>query len=266
MLAPCCSCPTARSSRAYHRRHRSWTSVAHAGVGVGGSPSWSTLSGSTAFIPQHREWQPGQAQIAAAGGADRRSANNAARPMHQSREAHLAAWPHHSPEGGHNPYRGSVPLLLQVVADCQRLNAVLSGGLAGHTAPYVAQLWGALLRCAHRQASDPEVHLLRDEERCRASTATATLCLQSAWLPPSRHVHDQLSPLPVERSSTCWNTRSSTLAVTRPGPKLTSWTQPLTAKSTPCRYAIGPANRRRASSSTSSATDAIALPYPVVLS
>jgi hypothetical protein len=35
----------------------------------------------------------------AGGGADRRSAKNAHRPMDQSREAHLAAWPLHSPEG-----------------------------------------------------------------------------------------------------------------------------------------------------------------------
>jgi Uncharacterized conserved protein (DUF2203) len=43
----------------------------------------------------------GQAEIAAAGGAGRKSAKNADRPMHQSREAHHSAWPHHSPEGGH---------------------------------------------------------------------------------------------------------------------------------------------------------------------
>jgi hypothetical protein len=42
----------------------------------------------------------GPAYDTAAGGADRRSAKNAARPMNQSREAHLAAWPLHSPEGG----------------------------------------------------------------------------------------------------------------------------------------------------------------------
>ena len=48
----------------------------------------------------HSEWQPGQAEIAAAGGADRRSAKNADRPMNQSREAHHSAWPLHSPEGG----------------------------------------------------------------------------------------------------------------------------------------------------------------------
>jgi len=33
-------------------------------------------------------WQPGQAEIAAAGGAGRRHAKNAARPLNQSREAH----------------------------------------------------------------------------------------------------------------------------------------------------------------------------------
>src|SRR5829696_3107626 len=48
----------------------------------------------------HREWQSGQAEIAAEGGADQRSAKNAARPMNQSREAHRSAWPLHSPEGG----------------------------------------------------------------------------------------------------------------------------------------------------------------------
>jgi hypothetical protein len=42
----------------------------------------------------------GRREIAAAGGADRRSAKNADRPLNQSREAHLAAWPLHSPRGG----------------------------------------------------------------------------------------------------------------------------------------------------------------------
>jgi hypothetical protein len=37
------------------------------------------------------KWQPGQARIAAGGGADRRSAKIAAAPMDQSREALLAA-------------------------------------------------------------------------------------------------------------------------------------------------------------------------------
>jgi hypothetical protein len=51
-------------------------------------------------LQDHFEWQPGQAQIAATGGADRRSAKNAAAPMNQSREAHHAARPLHPPEGG----------------------------------------------------------------------------------------------------------------------------------------------------------------------
>jgi hypothetical protein len=38
-------------------------------------------------------------EIAAAGGADQRSAQNAAAPMDQSREAHHPARPLHSPEG-----------------------------------------------------------------------------------------------------------------------------------------------------------------------
>jgi hypothetical protein len=40
------------------------------------------------------------AEIAAEGGADRRSAKNADAPMNQSREAHHSARPHHSPRGG----------------------------------------------------------------------------------------------------------------------------------------------------------------------
>jgi hypothetical protein len=52
------------------------------------------------LLRHHPEWQPRQLEIAAAGGADRRSAKNADRPMNQSREAHLAAWPLHSPRGG----------------------------------------------------------------------------------------------------------------------------------------------------------------------
>ena len=50
-------------------------------------------------MPYHPGWPPGQVGIAAAGGADRRSAKNAAAPMDQSREAHHAARPLHSPEG-----------------------------------------------------------------------------------------------------------------------------------------------------------------------
>jgi hypothetical protein len=48
---------------------------------------------------RHPTWRYGQHLIAAAGSADRRSAKNAAAPMDQSREALLAARPHHSPEG-----------------------------------------------------------------------------------------------------------------------------------------------------------------------
>src|SRR5829696_5587455 len=47
----------------------------------------------------HDEWQPAPAWVAAAGGAGRRSAKNADRPINQSREAHHPAWPLHSPEG-----------------------------------------------------------------------------------------------------------------------------------------------------------------------
>ena len=50
-------------------------------------------------VPGHLEWQPGWVEIAAGGGADRRSAKIAAAPMDQSREAHHPARPHHAPEG-----------------------------------------------------------------------------------------------------------------------------------------------------------------------
>jgi hypothetical protein len=49
----------------------------------------------------HPAWQPGQAEIAAAGGADRRSAKNAAAPMDQSREAHPCGAAAPLPRGGH---------------------------------------------------------------------------------------------------------------------------------------------------------------------
>ncbi len=48
----------------------------------------------------HREWQPGQAWTAAAGGADRRSAKNAAAPLNQSREAHPLGAAAPLPRGG----------------------------------------------------------------------------------------------------------------------------------------------------------------------
>jgi hypothetical protein len=53
------------------------------------------------FVRPHPTWHSRQAEIAAVGGADRRSAKNADAPLNQSREAHLAARPLHSPEGAH---------------------------------------------------------------------------------------------------------------------------------------------------------------------
>ena len=51
------------------------------------------------FMPHHHAWQLGQTPIAAVGGADLRSVQGADAPLNQSREAHHAAWPLHSPEG-----------------------------------------------------------------------------------------------------------------------------------------------------------------------
>ena len=83
--------------------------------------------------PYHRAWQPGQAWIAAEGGAGRRHAKNAARPMNQSREAHpLRPGRSTPPEGGHGSHGGRVPAVpFQVVADYRRLSAVPAAGRAG---------------------------------------------------------------------------------------------------------------------------------------
>ena len=54
--------------------------------------------------------------------------------MHQSREAHHPARPHHSPEGGHEPTSAELRQLLQVVADYTRVNA-MKRGLRGGNLP-----------------------------------------------------------------------------------------------------------------------------------
>jgi len=82
------------------------------------------LRPATPLIPHHPTWQPGQAQIAAEGGAGRKPPKGADAPLDQSREAHHSARPLHSLRGG--------PVLLQVVADYQRLNVVQAAGRAGH--------------------------------------------------------------------------------------------------------------------------------------
>jgi hypothetical protein len=51
--------------------------------------------------------------------------------MNQSREAHNSAWPLHSPVGGHECDGGQVRLLVQVVADYGRVNAVWGAGRGG---------------------------------------------------------------------------------------------------------------------------------------
>jgi hypothetical protein len=71
------------------------------------------------------------------------------------------------------------------------------------TAALLMGSWVQLRCAAPTVRCGPDVQRRWDQVRCRVSTATATLCLHGARLSPSRHVHDQLSPLPVERSSTC---------------------------------------------------------------
>jgi hypothetical protein len=56
-----------------------------------------------AVAVHHPKWQPGQAEMAADGGADRRSAKNAARPLNQSREAHPLGLSAPLPEGASRP-------------------------------------------------------------------------------------------------------------------------------------------------------------------
>ena len=69
--------------------------------------------------------------IAAEGGADCRSAKNAARPMNQSGEAHPLGAAAPLPEGASRHGRLVLALLLEVVADYRRPNAVLTAGRTG---------------------------------------------------------------------------------------------------------------------------------------
>src|SRR5512132_1732314 len=54
---------------------------------------------SDGLVMPYHPGRPGQAEIAAVGGAGRGRPEGAAAPLNQSREALLAAWPLHSPEG-----------------------------------------------------------------------------------------------------------------------------------------------------------------------
>ena len=65
--------------------------------------SGASEASTKAFPHYHRKWRPGQAEIAAAGARTAGPPKGAAAPMDQSREAHLAAWPLYSPEGGQKP-------------------------------------------------------------------------------------------------------------------------------------------------------------------
>jgi hypothetical protein len=47
----------------------------------------------------HGQWQPGQAEMPPKAAPAEGRPKGADAPMNQSREAHLAAWPLHSPEG-----------------------------------------------------------------------------------------------------------------------------------------------------------------------
>src|SRR5215211_6113683 len=63
----------------------------------------------TAIVQYDRGWQPDQAETVAGGGADRRSAKNADRPLNQSREAHPLGLAAPLPRGGAESDAGSAP-------------------------------------------------------------------------------------------------------------------------------------------------------------
>jgi hypothetical protein len=74
-------------------------------------------------VLRHLEWQPGQTETAAEGGAGQRSVKNAAATKQQTREALHSPRPLLSPKG---------PALLQVVADYKRVSAVQLADHASH--------------------------------------------------------------------------------------------------------------------------------------
>jgi hypothetical protein len=94
-------------------------------------PSCPGRSGVEPLACDHPGWQPGQAEMAAAGGAGRRSAKTADRPLNQSREAHpfglSAPLP---PRGAMNSTPAQRRRLLEVVANYTRLSAVRAAGCA----------------------------------------------------------------------------------------------------------------------------------------
>ena len=65
------------------------------------APKRTRRTGTARSCPSTLGGDQGRLEIAAAGGADRRSAKNAARPMNQTREAHLAARPLQPPSGAY---------------------------------------------------------------------------------------------------------------------------------------------------------------------
>ena len=75
--------------------------VAYAARVCFGLGKWTAEPG----LPSHPAWYPNWAWIAATGGADRRSAKNAAGLKHQSCEAHHMARPRSTPRGAYSPGR-----------------------------------------------------------------------------------------------------------------------------------------------------------------
>jgi hypothetical protein len=101
---------------------------------------------STVFMRYHLEWQPSPAEIAAEGGADRRSAKIAAAPMGQSREAHYSARPHLSPKGGQSPavFAGDWPPAGALA--CGNTDAEGEVGYAGRVRRVLRMVWRRVLR------------------------------------------------------------------------------------------------------------------------
>src|SRR5829696_6035182 len=86
--APSWFAPSVRPPRASHSSNRKATWRPGSALSSGRD----TSDVQALVAPHHHEWQSGQAEIAAAGGADRRSDKNAAGPLNQfARSAPLGA-------------------------------------------------------------------------------------------------------------------------------------------------------------------------------
>jgi hypothetical protein len=90
-----------------------------------------------------RSGNQGRLQTAAEGGADRRSAKNAAKPLNQSREAHHPARPLHAPEGPRSGISGCYDPAMDRVG--------LRAWVELYERAWRRQTRSSLLTCSHRR-------------------------------------------------------------------------------------------------------------------